>query len=241
MLSLVGELARARKEVDFTSARIQDLEVALKKEKHAREAAEDRAAQLEIATQRIREQPVCEYKEPRLRFESAEEDHTVTIDAAAHAATALHARMEEILVELKTVKSEMRAYKLRAEAAELRAENVEKERDSNQKTLAETIQSIRKEEDDRQRRRTEQATQTETVDTTDTATQAASDGGRRASAPAASQIKRADSGFKVAALSKEHSLLLRKQASVPYASMLGVVLIGVGLMAVINNWQRGER
>jgi hypothetical protein len=57
MLSLVGELARTRQEVETNSARIQDLEEALKREKHAREVAEDRAAQLENTSRLARAGP----------------------------------------------------------------------------------------------------------------------------------------------------------------------------------------
>lgn len=224
--SLVGELERARKEVVFTSARIQDLEDALRKERQMREAAEDRAAQLEIATRTQLEAEAEEAQETCADDE--DEDHTVTIDAAALAASMLQARMEEIMVELKTVKSEMRAFKLRAEAAELRADRAEKERDAGQKSLAETIQAIRREED----RRSSSGTQTDALEL----------GERRASM--SKPVLRGGGGetaLKVTALNKEQTLLLRKQATVPYASMLGVVLMGVGLMAIINNWQRVER
>ena len=199
----------------YTSARIQDLEEALRKEKHAREAAEDRAAQLEaenLAAQTRR----AEEEEAEEESHVTDEDHTVTIDAAALAASMLQARMEEIMGELATVKSDMRAYKLRAEAAELRADRAEKERDAGQRSLAETIQAIRREED--------RSTQTEME--------------RRASA--SGPVLRGG-GESLAPSKEQTALLLRKQATVPYASMLGVVLMGVGLMAVINNWQSGER
>jgi hypothetical protein len=251
MLSLVGELARARKEVETNSARIQDLEDALRKEKLAREVAEDRATQLENASRLLRTAgnpstlALSHFlSNPVLTAgtgpDTSLDDPKAAADSATQAAAELQHRMEAILQELASVKSDMHSYKLRAEAAELRASAAEQERDTDKKTLLETIRAIRAEEDYRLKRVAEQGSQTLDAETTDCAVQVTTPGDRRrASAPPG--IMRADSGIAVARLSKEQTLLLRKQSGAPYASLLGVVVLGVGLMAVINNWQRGER
>ena len=252
--SLLGELARARKEVETNTARIQDLEDALKKERAVREAAEDKAARLEKnatrlapGTRKSRElaSPSDECGESKKEVGSSqtvkgqeEKDRDIAADSATRAAAELQQRMEEILRELETVKSDMLSYRMRAQAAELRADAAEKERDSDKKSLFETIRAIRNEEGERLRRARESGSQTDDADTTDSATQVAIEGKRRASAPPGI---RSDSALTVTRLRKEQTLLLRKQSGAPYASLLGVVVIGVGLMAIINNWQRVER
>lgn len=220
--------------METNSARIQDLENALKKEKLAREEAEVRAAQLENAS---------------LLKSSTPDPAAAAAESAAQAAAELQQRMEAILQELASVKSEMATYKLRAEAAERRAVEAEQQRDSNHKTLMDTVRQIRADEISRKTRSVEAGSQTTTpeveaiAETKDCGVQASSpDDGCRISAPP--EIVRTNSGIhavQTTTLSKEQTLLLRKQSAAPYASLLGVVVIGVGLMAVINNWQRGER
>lgn len=57
MLSIVEQLSKAKTELDAKALRLRDLEDQLKKERTAREVAEDRAAQLELAAmaQRLKE------------------------------------------------------------------------------------------------------------------------------------------------------------------------------------------
>jgi chromosome segregation ATPase len=253
MLSLVGELARARQEMETNSARIHDLEEALKREKHAREVAEDRAAQLENTSRLARANPSKSHNPEKHRRGTDipcldAEDPVAT---AAKAAVELQQRMGAILEELASVKNDMHSYKLRAEAAEKRAAAAEKERDADKTTLLDTIRQIRAEEISRLARATEASSQTtaddsnadaDATETRDFGVQVTTPGdGRRASAPPG--IVRADSSsiHTVQGLSEEQTLLLRKQSAAPYASLLGVVVLGVGLMAVINNWQRGDR
>ncbi|KAF8538004.1 hypothetical protein BDD12DRAFT_886361 [Trichophaea hybrida] len=236
--------------------RIQDLEEALKREKQAREEAEDRAALLEKSSRLLRS---GNSREPSLTREHLAPENVVSshsqeetnndddddkdhperiIDsaalAAAESANALQHRMEEILAELEVAKSELQTYKLRAEAAE-------QERDTDKKTLMDTIRDIRKAEAERALRARERGSQTDDITTSDEGVQVAV-GGRRASVPPPSGIIRADSGLaSVPGLSKEQALLLRKQSGAPYGAVLGVVIFGVGLMVAINTWQRGDR
>jgi hypothetical protein len=253
MLSLVGELDRAKQEVQTNSVRIQGLEEALKREKQAREEAEDRAVQLENSSRMLHggkfressltrehssfEEVVSSHSLEEINNDDKEHPERI-IDSAALAATksanALQRRMEEILAELEVAKSELQAYKLRAEAAE-------QDRDTHKKTLLDTIRSIRKDEDERAQRAQERGSQTDNITTSDEGVQVALEG-RRASIPQPSGILRADSGLaSVSGLSKEQALLLRKQSGAPYGAVLGVVIIGVGLMVAINTWQRGDR
>jgi hypothetical protein len=262
VLSLVGELAKARKEVELNSTRIQDLEDALKKEKQAREVAEDRATQLENTSRLIRKMPsFCDLSNDKPKFEESGSQteefgeelaekppveectvvggNAIIAVAAAESASTLQRNMEEILNELKTVKLQMESFKIRADAAEARAECAERERDSNRKTLAETIRLIRK-EDEKARRIRGRGSQTETIHTTSTGVQVEIVDARVDSSNSVIR-NTSTSNIPPAAGHKEAALLFRKENAAPYAGVLGVVLFGVGLMAVINAWPRGDR
>ncbi|KAI5812879.1 hypothetical protein BZA77DRAFT_323052 [Pyronema omphalodes] len=252
VLTLVGELARAKKEMELNNARILSLESALNKEKQLREAAESRATQLEEVTEMLKENLREQSRSSEMEKESLqvpvasststasstasmnEGDQKTIADAAAESATALQKRMEEILAELKAAKSEMLAYKIRAEAAE-------SERDHNQKTLAETIRAIRKADDERKEKSREKSCQTNPLEMMDEGTMTIDRSRRSSTQGNIPELLRKDSGLAVQLAAKEQALILSRQSASPYAAMLGVVLLGVGLMAVINNWQRGER
>ena len=207
MLSLITELARARKEVETNSARILDLETALAREKKARTLAETRAAQLEAAVASIQQPPPPPAPDA----------------AAAAAAEEFQSRMTEILAELDSVKAEMTEYRRTAEA---RAEAL----DADKMTLLETIRAIRVKEDQRRERVVEAGAQTEEPGTAD-------EGVQVRPVSAASSMR----GSLVVRRKEKEGKRAAGVAVVPYASLIGVVVIGVGLMAVINNWQRGER
>jgi hypothetical protein len=165
--------------------------------------------------------------------------------AAAEAANRLQKRVEEMMVELQSAKEEIEAYKRRAEVAE-------EEGASSRRSLAEMVEKIRKEEEARKLREKEIGLQTDSVKTNSLGIQVvpeekaevvnekAVDGHvkgmitRGAPKNSTSVVKNDGGG-------KERTLLISKRDAAPYASIIGVMLFGVGLMAVLNGWQKGER
>jgi len=158
---------------------------------------------------------------------------------ATESAAALQSRMEKILEELRSAKEDVEAYKHRVETAEQRADGAEQKADSDRKSLMDTIRTLRKEQDERNHRMKEVGSQTDGVGTCSTGVQVSVEG---PTGNVAAGIIRTDSGGPpITRLGKEQTMLLRKENAAPYASVLGVVLLGVGIMAAINNWQRAER
>ena len=130
--------------------------------------------------------------------------------------------------ELEHTKERMESYRLRAETAE-------KERDESRKSLAEMITSIRKEEDERVRRRASHAVQTSPVESAETVKpkEAKSNGVHH---------KKRPGGMAVAARASPDEVVRKnfgREHALPYASVIGVIVFGVGLMSVLNSWQRG--
>lgn len=279
LLSLVDALAKARKELDAKSARVKDLEDALKREKSAREVAEDRAAQLETASivlrGNFRERTLGEFEaEKVLADEKGEMDDTDTICgdgeksldgqpmegeiledntievkvdpsalAAAEAANRLQKRVEEMMLELQSAKAEIEAYKLRTEAAE--EENIK-----TRKTLAEMIEDIQRKEEARKARERQSGSQTEPAAVQNAGMQSCFDivQGEDMVPAINGTVKQSDIGKKLpngTAIAPEDltrtSLVLSKRNAAPYVSVIGVMLLGVGMMAVFNSWQKGER
>jgi len=167
--------------------------------------------------------------------------------AAAEAAERLQRRVEQMVAELQAAKEEIERYKRQAEVAE-------HEGAKSKKTLSEMVEKIRK--DERARKllhEKEAASQTDSVAVKNTSIQVSSE-----------DIEEAVDGFhlngtikptggKVAALngsrssgqviskrSKESNLAISKRDAAPYATIISVMLIGVGLMTALNRWHKAE-
>ncbi|KAK3996400.1 vacuolar protein sorting-associated protein 64 [Cladorrhinum sp. PSN332] len=173
-------------------------------------------------------------------------------DKAEALAAEFQARIESMAQEMNNLRQQLEAFRLRAEKAET-------ERDADRKTLAEMVAEIRQRDEEEKRRAAERQSRSR------------SKGRRRSpsaatpsekSAPAANgkaiehhaqNDGAADEVESVPTLSRATTmkpaagaLALQGQDpklahTLPYASMIGVVLIGMGLMAYLNGWQPKSR
>ena len=181
------------------------------------------------------------------------DDDTVSVkvdpsaQAATEAAERLQRRVEQMMAELQSAKEEIERYKRQAEVAE-------HEGAKSKRTLSEMVEKIRK--DERARKllhEKEAASQTNSVAVKDTGIQVpsedieeAGDGfnlngtikptGGKVAAPNGSR----NSGQVISKRSKEGNLAISKRDAAPYASIIGVMLFGVGLMTVLNRWHKAE-
>lgn len=279
LLTLVDALDKARKELELKTALVKDLEDALRREKSAREDAEDRASQLETRALSgiARDRVLGEFEaEKVLADEKGDIDDTETLCgdddksldgqpdmpmnviqsnggalevkvdpsalAAAEAANRLQRRVEEMMLELQSAKAEIESYKRRTESAE-------EETRTTRKTLAEMVESIKKEEEARKSRKRQSGSQTDPTAMRNSGIQANTDGVSEDAMDSVSNgtVKQKDIGKlpNGTRMSSEDlartSLVLSKRNAAPYVSIFGVMLLGVGLMAVMNSWQKGER
>ncbi len=255
VITLVEALASAKKEIDTQSARMRDLEEMLHKERQARELAEEMAKRLELQTEArtnghakssaegsvIEEafEPPTEVEEKIELVPAAE----TIIDAKgiSESTLLLEKRIEAMLVDMQELRQQMESFKLRAETAE-------SERDVDRKTLAEMVEKIRLEESARRSSSTERAA-------TPTAEHIVPDHILNGSSEDLKAVLLERVGYSngdaIASVAEKElakttvSTLSKAQRSrdpllyhtTPYASMLGVVLIGMGLMAYLNGWQ----
>ncbi|GME39832.1 cytoplasm to vacuole targeting vps64 [Neofusicoccum parvum] len=207
--TLVEALSNAKKEFDMQSVRLKEVEDLLAQERLARESAEERALRLESERQKDLPGDVETYtngvSEPTIGESTGPTDDSISEDTIIieppqttemdPSTVQLQQRLESMVAEMDRMRQEMETYKQRAERAE--AESAQ-----DRQTLAEMIESIRKQDVDRAAKGT-----------------LVKDNGSHALAT------KTPGGEQLAHVG-------------PYASMVGVVVLGLSIMAYINGWQK---
>lgn len=308
ILSLVEALSLAKKEIDSQGDRVKQLESLLKREKKARESAEERARRL-MAGQSYQDderggkleqdtsQPSLDAsRETNLESgsdissastndqsdttmiattsETPEQLHLQTehVDAST---TRLQKRLDQMVREMDQMKAQMESYKRRAEGAE-----------TERASLAEMIESIRAEAAGKEAASNgnmvyplnhtslkgrvaaippalDQPRQTSGLWNGTSSSSSSSSSSLHSRKPlngtvtaSGSQIEKESSTLQ--ALERSMAATLQSlgnggstaqsrggrdmaMQSAPYVSMVGVVLIGVGIMTWLNGWQKGDR
>ncbi|KAJ5492584.1 hypothetical protein N7539_001330 [Penicillium diatomitis] len=271
ILALLESLSMTKREIETQGSRIKELEDLLRQEKAARESAEEKVKQLEMdtppETSDSADGPTSEIIPAHLDFQSQarqEEDFESTKPAKTNGAiqftdgsadvdskveessteSQLQERLESVMKQMDEMHKQMAALKDRAEASE-------KDNITLRQSLAEMIETIRKDRQEREEKdlaalkaaqdqkslsftdspsSPETVSIDESVSDIDTSPTESGDSTMQAIAPAQSR--------NVVTLDKRRPYL---EAASPYASMLGVVLLGVGLMAYLNEWQKVEK
>ncbi|CAG7565023.1 unnamed protein product [Fusarium equiseti] len=259
IVQLTEALNNAKRDIDAQTARMLELEEMLQKERIAREEAEELAKRLEeSATVHMNGSAVPGELEPSVEVtEVSEDDKTViddtetetaeestpAVDPAQETAAALQSRIDLMETQMRDMKEQMEEWKQRCET-------VESERDADRKTLAEMVVQLRAEEARREAAEEKARSRSRKRD--------ADTNGVIAGSPTDSIVSKGPTGHVVEpvandeapdapTLSRASTITpansgvrgqdQRLQAALPYASMIGVVLFGMGLMAYINGWQ----
>lgn len=261
IISLIETLASTRKELDSQGARVKELETLLLQERNARESAEERARNLEMQSKESHEsdsgtssdeQPdgaqheSTEMQKP----EGLEADETPAQqnpqgsveggDLADDQATKLQRRLEAMMADMEEMRKQVSLFKDRAEKAE--TETVE-----TRKSLGEMIETLRREHAESRAGNKSVSQPEDSADVTETLPIQEDANGHEAKdseSPPAESVPMSPNkgpgspGPTFATQTQRHDVL---QQSSPYASMLGVVLLGVGLMAYLNGWQKMDK
>jgi hypothetical protein len=176
-------------------------------------------------------------------------------DKAELLAAAFQARIDSMALEMSSLREQLEAFRLRAEKAE-------SERDADRKTLAEMVLQIRQRDEEEKKQAAARKSRSVSKDrrqppsmdrhpeekpvsemnggTVEAETQTGSptEGvlSDRPNLSRATTIK--PGGGALAVQAQQDSGLIQ---TLPYASMIGVVLFGMGLMAYLNGWQPQPR
>ena len=248
MLQLVEALSSAKKDLESQAARVRHLEDMLREERTARADAEDRARRLEQVSS---SRPVTEIDEVPIMSEADEEDVMATIskdiseaeDQPPAGGQDLQKRLDHMVSEMQRMRTEMEKFKRRADTAE---NDATKARES----LAEMIERLRRENS---KDMLDFAEVESIVGINGDASKSGTDQGDSSSStvkPPSLANGHVRTPRLPPHLEQAMATVLREgnhgtgealANSAPYVSMLGVVLIGVGLMAYLNSWQKSER
>ncbi|EXJ81183.1 hypothetical protein A1O3_07473 [Capronia epimyces CBS 606.96] len=251
MLALIEALSIAKKELDSQGARVKQLEDMLKQERSAREDAEERARRLEHTTAARPVSVVQEQPEPVVETGLAmtpvnQSEERERSDEAEDRTKSLEQNLEQVLGEMQRLKTDMDNFQRRAETAEADATNA-------RKSLAEMINKLREENGKEEASPNKSRDRRLLSEKDDDAVVVVAD---EAGSNLTSKAKRPLQGNGhiraprlPAHLERAVATVLKDRSghedslaqSAPYVSMLGVVLIGVGLMAYLNSWQKSER
>lgn len=252
ILSLIEALSSAKRELDSQGARVKELENLLLQERHARESAEEKAKSLEFVSIEESDEPQSA-SQLGLQFDSSpqnasegeksdvqlvngtsspEEQNTAAVEDQTDK---LQRRLETMMGEMEEMKTQLSSYKDRAEKAET-------ESTETRKSLAEMIEELRKERS---------RTSDKGVEPTVQPTRAVDASYPQPDDESGATIKEFEvdpqhavspPGAKSLELPGTTDITHRRRDAIeqtsPFASMLGVVLLGVGLMAYLNGWQK---
>lgn len=156
----------------------------------------------------------------------------------------LQERLEKLIVEMEEMQKQIEHYKKRAEQAE-------EEKLEARKSLAEMIEKLRRERAEADQTAAEDkpkdgelpSGQTRKPSTSGKENTKPSEmldsiiqSRHPVTPPRVKELETAATAF--ATQQRRHNLL---EQSTPYASMLGVVLLGVGIMAYLNGWQKVDK
>ena len=254
ILSLVEALSIAKKELDSQGAKVQQLEDMLRQERIAREHAEEKARRLE---QHYSARPISildtnddgndGHKLASSPPHTEQRRSTITgVTEAVESEDELQQKLDTLVIEMQKMKSDMTKFQQRAETAENDASKA-------RLSLSEMIENLK---------RKNEAVQQTPFNRTDTNQTTGASGSAGPAEETVNQqaieslgtIKQTNGHIRNPSrlppqLERAVAAVLRDSGgntdtfaqTAPYVSMLGVVLIGVGLMAYLNSWQKTEK
>ncbi|KAI2904528.1 hypothetical protein CBS76997_4131 [Aspergillus niger] len=260
ILSLIEALSSAKRELDSQGARVKELEALLIQEINARESAEEKARSLEMKSTQFAPGPTADAEpedDSTKKPTEMEEPKTMPPDAdistdsdaptsekqslAESQTDVLQRRLESMILEMEEMKKQVTMFKDRADVAENEAVEA-------RKSLAEMIETLRQERAERAQGNAVSGAQTDAPASAgsssepresaeETGSVCAEQSQPTTATPSGTKaVDNADTTF--ATQSHRHDVL---EQSSPFASMLGVVLLGVGLMAYLNGWQKMDK
>ena len=243
ILQLVDALSSAKKEIDNQDIRVRQLEEQLRQERRARESAEERMRTFlenlhkprsdadETASVASEITVIAENQEEVDSEESRDSKYVTT------SATRLQERLDSLLREMGELRDQMEVYKRRAEKAE-----------EEKSSLADMVEQIRT-KDAQADKRSPSLQRVKSKDsglwtsangalTKQTNGSGKHDQAMNGSADTSTPRQKRLQDLATAAMSIQRDGKFAQSA--PYASIIGVVLIGVGIMAYLNSWQKLE-
>jgi DNA repair exonuclease SbcCD ATPase subunit len=247
ILSLIEALSTTKKELEAQNSRVKELEELLRQERSARENAEERkqeadnhSAEPETPEQlEAAESDVPEVEEITKTLESSTTDPAKVAESKCLEHPVLDAQTQKLQQQLDNMVTELAEMKHQVETFKQRAEKAEGETIQVRKSLAEMIETIRQEREQAAKAKESLADEAEAVIAESRGISNADEKDILANHKLGPhKIKELENAVSTLTQQRKPNML---ENSGPYASMVGVVLLGIGLMAYLNGWQKIER
>lgn len=264
IIQLTEALNNAKRDIDTQTARMRELEAMLDKEREARALAEDLAMRLEESAKSqmngsntsSAEDVEDTVSETIVSADSTEKTTEPLLDETEHLGNEVNEVDSALQTRLSTMEAQVTELRDQMEQWKARCESAETERDTGRQSLVEMVTKLREEE--ARRVAAEAKALSSAVESPQNESRAASGqnetatGSSATSKVAENESTKADGSEQLEespTLSRANTITPlnaqrrgslqddRLYSGLPYASMLGVVLIGMGMMAVINGWQ----
>lgn len=235
ILNLLKSLNDAKKQIESQGSKVKELEDMLRQERQAREAAEDKVKRLEESSAAQPVSVVEEEPEPVEQPKSENEQSPPPEDTEAE--SRLQERIDMMLSEMQQMQKNLENTTQRAEAAE-----------SEKSSLAAMIEKFRREREENESNQPVAKPNDETIEE-----KSKSHTDQEQSSGTIKDIRQANGHVRMPKLPEDlqhavTTVLQQQQADgevpahiAPYVSILGVVLIGVGVMAYLNSWQKVDK
>lgn len=269
ILNLIEALSSAKREIETQGTRVKELENMLSQEQAARKTAEAKVSELEMQSALDAGLVKVENGVPSPSGKEAAEKEEQNDTETKMQVNGIHPsdtltpgdNQPDVPVEDKSIELQNRLDVMMEEMAEMRkqittfkdrAEKAEDETTQTRKSLAEMIETVRQERAEKESAKVTD----EKSDTHDSESSSGLPESSRTSAGTLQESKAKTSSMQsigtVASQNKENDATTTafatqrhrpnyvEEAS-PYASMFGVVLLGVGLMAYLNGWQKMDK
>ena len=234
ILALIDSLNEAKKQIESQGSKVRELEDMLRQERQAREAAEAKMKRMEetqsarpITHMEQEDQIKKDSKSPE-KIQSSEQDPAVETESQE--------RLNMAYSQLEAMRQELHEVKQQRESAESEksslAAMIEKYRKEREKDDVNAVTTADKENDVEEIPRS-----SSDLDHTNATVKGTSHANGQLRTPRLPEH-----------LQHAVSTVLQQQANgevpahyAPYVSMMGVVLIGVGVMAYLNSWQKVDK
>lgn len=267
-ISLMEALAVAKKEIDSQTKKMRELEVQLLQEKKTREYAEYVALLLGSQSETKRNE-LLNVSPKQSLMEEGFKSHVNVSNQKINSKSEATSEVSKIKMEnqqendspismencLETIFAEMGELKGQLETCKARTEAAMAERDADQKTLAEMVEKIRLDEAERNKQLSDEfeccdklsgePSSQEDIDASININQQKSVEQlfQPKAKPQSSWTNEAESTIGILAKNNNYCEPFLNHHAAPFASMLGIVIIGVGIMSYLNGWHviKGER
>lgn len=269
ILNLIEALSTAKREIDTQGVHIKELKDLLHQERTARETAEERVKKLEtpptleneiaipegdLGDQSVENDSKIKLDDGVLEESAEQTNGLIVLPEASNTSDAgqtepssnintmeLQRRLDTMMEEMEEMRKQVTSFKERAEKAE-------DESTHSRQSLTEMIETLRRERAEKNSIRAPQPkSDMQEHDSGMTSSKSTENGTAETKPgetvtqfdPVTSKSKELDAATTAIAAQWNRRNFLEEAS--PYASMFGVVLLGVGLMAYLNGWQKLDK